>query len=308
MACNKCSAPAELKCARCHRVFYCGAACQKVDWPAHKPTCNSKDKKTVGKPPSKFSPLTGPLRGIFAQEADCDNLVIFLHGFGETEKTFHALGQKMAMPNTAVLALRGPSPVLDLGFSWFPLLDEQGNPIRESPSEKRRLQGLSQSVSKLQLVIEDLVQRGWSRKHIFLVGFAQGGAVALDCALSSPQLLGGAVSVSGGCFLPESGPTVSTSRQWKQRGVPLLITHGAHDPSLRVETVAAQVDIVKAFVTLAEVQFRTYPKADARISSAEEARDFFAFLAPLFASRMAAMEALAKDGTLIELTPKKPST
>jgi hypothetical protein len=50
-ACRACAAPrAEepLKlCARCGRVAYCGGACQKADWPRHKPHCTGKASATA---------------------------------------------------------------------------------------------------------------------------------------------------------------------------------------------------------------------------------------------------------------------
>ena len=37
--CEKCTGPAEKKCAACNLVFYCTPACQKGDWKFHKVTC-----------------------------------------------------------------------------------------------------------------------------------------------------------------------------------------------------------------------------------------------------------------------------
>jgi hypothetical protein len=105
-------------------------------------------------------------------------------------------------------------------------------------------------------------------------------------------------------FAAHSILVFSSTRGWKQRGVPLLVTHGTQDPTLPAGAVAAQVQTVQAFLTLSKVQFHTYPKADSRISSADEARDFFAFFAPLFASRLAAMEVgvLGRDSARVMRT------
>ena len=37
--CATCAAPAALFCAKCRGAPYCGGACQKAHWPAHKPEC-----------------------------------------------------------------------------------------------------------------------------------------------------------------------------------------------------------------------------------------------------------------------------
>jgi hypothetical protein len=41
MSCLLCGKPASMRCSRCRRVFYCGAACQKKAWPEHKKTCKA---------------------------------------------------------------------------------------------------------------------------------------------------------------------------------------------------------------------------------------------------------------------------
>ena len=40
-ACAACAAPATLRCSRCQRAWFCGAACQKSAWPAHRLDCLS---------------------------------------------------------------------------------------------------------------------------------------------------------------------------------------------------------------------------------------------------------------------------
>ncbi|KAF8147737.1 hypothetical protein K438DRAFT_1625856 [Mycena galopus ATCC 62051] len=39
--CSICGEPAKQKCSRCGTVRYCNAVCQKEDWKAHRPLCNS---------------------------------------------------------------------------------------------------------------------------------------------------------------------------------------------------------------------------------------------------------------------------
>ena len=38
-ACRLCGVESVLKCSKCKRVYYCGAACQSHDWDKHKRTC-----------------------------------------------------------------------------------------------------------------------------------------------------------------------------------------------------------------------------------------------------------------------------
>jgi hypothetical protein len=37
--CGVCRKPADMKCSVCKLIYYCGVACQRVHWPAHKKYC-----------------------------------------------------------------------------------------------------------------------------------------------------------------------------------------------------------------------------------------------------------------------------
>ena len=59
------------------------------------------------------------------------NLLILLHGLGDTHVPFESLGRKLAtnLPQTAILSLRGGSPVpfLDVpGWGWWEVWDSLG--------------------------------------------------------------------------------------------------------------------------------------------------------------------------------------
>lgn len=41
------------RCSRCKQAFYCGAACQRIDWPSHKRSCKAPNAKQLNKLVSK---------------------------------------------------------------------------------------------------------------------------------------------------------------------------------------------------------------------------------------------------------------
>lgn len=43
-ACARCGKPADLRCARCKKTYYCSKECQKADWPSHKRSCVAPPK------------------------------------------------------------------------------------------------------------------------------------------------------------------------------------------------------------------------------------------------------------------------
>lgn len=50
-SCDSCKA--DLKCARCHGVFYCNAACQKADWKRHKAFCKALPASAAAATPAR---------------------------------------------------------------------------------------------------------------------------------------------------------------------------------------------------------------------------------------------------------------
>ncbi|KAI2499297.1 phospholipasecarboxylesterase [Fragilaria crotonensis] len=116
------------------------------------------------------------------------NLLILLHGAGDTHIPFDKLGQTMALPQTATLALsaRGaygePLP-LQLGYTWFQEMDyTTGAPLPES----QRQRSLHEAASKFcQFLHQLIVQEQWIiPERVFLLGYGAGGALAMQvCVL-----------------------------------------------------------------------------------------------------------------------------
>ncbi len=71
--------------------------------------------------------------------------------------------------------------------------------------------------------------RGVAASRIIIAGFSQGGAVALHVALRHPERLGGLLALSTYLPLHES---VAAEASAANRGIPILMCHGVHDPVL----------------------------------------------------------------------------
>jgi len=114
-------------------VIYCSKECQRSNWATHKLSCGKKAvptestttttpiielKQAQSAQGSGRSPIRAQLPAelnIFTWRTSPDgvnsNLLILLHGLGDTEKRFADFGKQMALPQTAVVALRAPLPL-----------------------------------------------------------------------------------------------------------------------------------------------------------------------------------------------------
>ncbi|KAI0669116.1 hypothetical protein C8Q78DRAFT_978867 [Trametes maxima] len=189
------------------------------------------------KSPPKSSAIPVPFVYAPSDDGTDENLLILLHGLGDTEIPFGRLGRQLHLPQTATLALRAPEKVPYLyeeAYQWYESFDPLGE-LLERPNP-------TPAIDLLTKVLEHLVKGcAWPPVRIHLFGFAQGGSVAAESALKywrselslqqkslpspphqnsggyNPRSLGSVVSVSGPLL---SYPTLKTPSP-----TPLLIFH-----------------------------------------------------------------------------------
>ncbi|KAJ1976026.1 hypothetical protein H4R35_002885, partial [Dimargaris xerosporica] len=183
------------------------------------------------------------------------NLLLLLHGLGDHPGNFIKAAQSCRIPQMALLAIKGPSsiPFFPEGTGWFPVFGLDGNPI--APSSPHRVKGIVDTRRRLSLLIRYLCcDKGWDPARLFLLGYAQGGSMALDAAIcgdwplalnSSATSLGGVVSISGP-FLDEmvQADTPSSSSDFRLNQValqtPVLLTHGTDDEATPLNEAQAK--------------------------------------------------------------------
>ena len=132
--------------------------------------------------------------------------LVLLHGWGADADDLLDLGELLVDGQVSVVALRAPEPhPYGSGRQWYGLqpIDWSQLPAARLALEQR-LQALAQSVALERTV---------------LLGFSQGGAMALDVGSRLP--LAGIVACSG---YPHEG--------WQPPGTvaPVLLSHGREDP------------------------------------------------------------------------------
>ncbi|KAI9871378.1 MAG: hypothetical protein M1830_002970 [Pleopsidium flavum] len=174
------------------------------------------------------------------------NILILLHGLGDTNIPFTNLARQLSLLETACLSLQAPSPLpFDLGgFHWGDdIIFDQASGSMDFDT------GFNKTI---RIIKEDVIQKGliekcgYKAREILLFGFGQGGMAGLAVASSlPPEELGGVVSIGGP--LPSSVSTIVPNKI----KTPILLLGGSSKSLLtpsavtRLRTVFETVDYSK---------------------------------------------------------------
>jgi len=124
------------------------------------------------------------------------NVLILLHGLGDTSASFTNLGKQLSLPETTCISLQAPTPLpFDLGGFHY------GDDIQfdSATGQMEFDNGFSKIVVICKKdVIQVLTQNcGYTPREIMFLGFGQGAMAALATASSMPDEFGGIISIGG---------------------------------------------------------------------------------------------------------------
>jgi predicted esterase len=223
------------RCSRCAIVRYCNRECQLKHFPQHKQVCcllsAASDRKQSS--PVYTRPLgsasTIPLSFLMEPSPDGinDNILIMLQGWGDNPAVWFRFGMNLALPRTVVVSPQGPFriPHLDdlpppmgwwniacseesCGILYEHYLEWQDSNVKDCSHHmaKQQKEELEFSMSRLDELIELLrnlygkVEETLPSSRIFLLGFSQGGTLALHYLLRrtfrGQERLGGVIAAS----------------------------------------------------------------------------------------------------------------
>lgn len=161
------------------------------------------------------------------------NLLVLLHGAGDTHVPFDKLAQTMALPQTATLAISAsrfhPLP-FGLGYSWFQEMDYANGDMLPQDHRARRT-SLDKAVSNFAELVRMLLDERWIiAERIFFMGYGAGASLIMElCQVwrrrhSDWPALGGGICMGGG----STGPPADNESSGSQ-GTPILLLCGAQD-------------------------------------------------------------------------------
>jgi len=161
-------------------------------------------------------------------------LLLLLHGVGSNERDLFGLAPLLD-PRLIVLSLRAPNTLAPGSYAWFHVdFTPQGPVIDPQQAEQSR-----------QLLIETIQQAvatyDANPKRVYLMGFSQGAIMSASVTLTRPDLVAGAVLMSGR-ILPEIQPMIAAPEQLA--GLPILLIHGTIDTVLPIHNGRASRDLL----------------------------------------------------------------
>ncbi len=179
-------------------------------------------------------------------------LIVAMHGMGDRPENFIGWLQGLPFP-ARVVAPRAPL-TRGRGFSWFPVT------IPYDPDAPQRVDQMRRSTDQLAALVAHLQKIRPTVGKPVITGFSQGGFLSYAVASWHPELIAGAVPISGG--LPKA--LLPTSRI--KQPVPVFALHGDADPVVPIKSAKLAVSAMrKAGV---EVQLQTFKGVRHTISRA----------------------------------------
>jgi phospholipase/carboxylesterase len=179
-----------------------------------------------------------------AENKESRDLLIALHGLGDSMEGYRWVPQMIGSRNLNVLLVNAPDAYYG-GFSWYDY---------SAPAEVVGT-GVERSYRLIESLLESTAEKGYPPERTVLFGFSQGCLMSMETAVRYGKLLAGVIGISGyvhevGRLLKLASPVAREQR--------FLITHGTDDPLIPLRV--AQTDFAALKAEGFQIDFRTYPK------------------------------------------------
>jgi phospholipase/carboxylesterase len=179
---------------------------------------------------------------IGAQNTQSKDLLIALHGLGDSMEGYRWVPNALGTPDLNVLLVNAPDAYYG-GFSWFEFAADP-------------LPGIERSYQALQMLLDQCRADGFPSERTILFGFSQGCLMTLETAARYPHSLAGCIGVSGWAHQPERLIALFSPVAKKQK---ILATHGTNDPMIPLDQARPTYEALQQAGL--NIQFRAFQKA-----------------------------------------------
>ncbi|MCL2207941.1 MAG: alpha/beta hydrolase [Fibromonadales bacterium] len=157
--------------------------------------------------------------------------VIWLHGLGADGHDFADIAPELGLPQGAAIRFIFPhAPIMPVSINngyemhaWFDIIHMD---LEQEPD----IEGIEKSSKLIDELIDAEIEKGISSEKIILIGFSQGGVIALHTATRYGKKLAGAASLSA--FFPTAQTMPLNAVNSK---IPVFFGHGNFDNVLPAE-------------------------------------------------------------------------
>jgi phospholipase/carboxylesterase len=163
-------------------------------------------------------------------------LLLLLHGVGSNERDLFDLAPYLDQL-FLILSLRAPNTIGRDSYAWFQInYTPQGSQFNAEQAEASRQKLIT-------FIVEAIAAYGVDPRRVYLMGFSQGAIMSASIALTRPDLIAGAVLMSGR-ILPEIQSRIASPDLLK--GLPILVVHGTLDQVLAIDNGRNSRDLLSA--------------------------------------------------------------
>jgi len=182
--------------------------------------------------------------------------IIWMHGIGDHGSSFVPLVQEFDLTDCPPIRFIFPHaierPVTANGgyemSAWYDIFGDFSDARNEDH------EGVNQSKEWIQELIAQEKSRGTAANQIFLAGFSQGCAMALETALTYPEKLAGVIGLSG--YIPMLD-SFKERYNASNKTVPVFYAHGTQD---EVVPISRARNALKVMQELGQnIEWHEYP-------------------------------------------------
>lgn len=173
-------------------------------------------------------------------------LLVLLHGYGSDEADLLGLAPHLD-PRFRIVSVRAPLALDMGGYAWFPIEFTDAGLRVDYAAGDRSVQSLAD------LLATEQARHGNSAENTFVLGFSQGGAMAMSLLLAQPDRIGGVAFLSG-LWSQERMP--ADPAMAGVVGKPVLQTHGSGDPLIPISAAHTSRQLLTALGV--ELTYREY--------------------------------------------------
>ena len=170
-------------------------------------------------------------RASVAKELSGRPLLAMLHGYGSHEHDLFGLSEYLP-EDYVVASIRGLIPA-SAGFAWFPL---EWNP--DTNELTRDVNAANEACRVLLTWFEEVDREVRGLASTTLLGFSQGGAMAIQLMRHEPTRFDAAVVLAGFAIPDDSAGHAQRDARLAQENIPVLWGRDPHDPVITPELIS----------------------------------------------------------------------